>query len=111
MGTKVDFSLDGGLNPSRTSELEERVLALYQWATIVENRQQYLQDGLLNLVGSFEGLVGLIIEKAEVTTEELNIRKEKFLEQIKKLQEEARAKAVKKTDLWVPESSKIVPSV
>ena len=107
MAQKFDLNLNTPGGPSVT-ELQVQLEAFRQWAGVVEARQIHFQDALLNLVGSFDGLVGLLINREEVTQEAITAHREQFLMRIRQLQEQARAES-EKPKIWTPGEPKIVP--
>jgi len=104
---ELDFnsvSPDGQL----IARMQVQLDALKQWARAVEARQYQLQEGLLTMIGNFETLASILVNKQEVTEEAIAAGRHAFLEKIRQLQEEQMTVAQKKTELWTP-NNKIVP--
>lgn len=106
MGEKIDWTNKG---PSVSETLQPQLDAFKQWAHIVEQRMFQMQNGLLNLVGSLDGLVGLLIAGAPVTEEAIAEKRMEFLRQVASAQEEARKAQEEKSSLYVPDKKIVVP--
>lgn len=112
MAEKFDFNPNRlpGTNDS-TVKLQTSVASLLQWAGMVEHRMQQLQESLLNLVGSFDGLVGMLINEEPITVESITEKRELFLARVQEIREESRNARKAKSNIWVPPDNKIVPAV
>lgn len=96
-------------NDSIVSKMQVQLTSLIQWAGMVENRMQQYQESLLNLVGSFDGLVGMLVNNETVTVEAITEKRELFLQRVREIQEEARiAREQQSSTIWTPPSNKIV---
>lgn len=105
---ELDFGTTGPGGNELLAKLQVQVDALRQWARVVEARQHQLQEGLLTMVGNFESLAGLLVNKQEVSEQAIADGRNSFLQKIRELQEEQIAAQQKATEIWTP-NRKIVP--
>jgi hypothetical protein len=103
---ELDFDKTGP-NGELIARLQVQLDALKQWARVVEMRQNQLQQGILTMVGNFEALAAILVNKQEVTEQAITEGRDAFMQKVRELQEEQMAAAQKKPELWTP--NKIVP--